>query len=206
MLPELPAASFAILASTMADINTSARQRLVNHFKRFNFDGTGEAWITYGVKHIHDNACPFCGRDEVDAVGNVTLYGQIFGETYKAHLAAITKCVAEVEYHLGEDSRTKIAGKVAANAESARKWAEFVQLERELPDVVDLGMHLAAAHTSAKALFDKKRSSPLDRIEDVEAIAAITAALASVKTLIDDYNSAVRSLMAPSLRRRRPRI
>lgn len=195
-MPELPAETPAVLTSTVAEIDSSARQRLLDHFKGFKFDKKGEAWISYGVEHIHDDACPFCGRDEVDAAGMVTLYGQIFGETYKAHLATITTAATAVEDALGEDARTALANKITTNAEAARKWAEYVQLERELPDMAEFAPFVTEAHKAAKALFDKKRSSPLDCIEAAAELAAIAASLASARELLDDYNDVVAAINA----------
>ena len=191
VMPELPGALAAVLASTVADLDASARGRLLDHFKRFGLDKKGEAWISYGVEHIHDDACPLCGRDKVDAEGMVTLYGQIFGETYKAHLATITTAATELEGGLGEDARTELAGKMATNAESATKWAEYVVLGCELPAASELGTHIAEAHKQAKALLDRKRSSPLDVLEATDELAAVGDSLASARELLDKYNAAV---------------
>jgi wobble nucleotide-excising tRNase len=193
-MPELPAGLPAVLASTVADIDASARGRLLDHFKRFGFDKKGEAWISYGVEHIHDDACPLCGRDDVDAEGMVTLYGQIFGETYKAHLATITTALTELEDGLGEDARTALATKIATNAEATGKWAEYVALGEDPPDVSELGTHIADAHREAKALLERKRSSPLDVIEAIDELAAVCRSLGSARELLDKYNAAVEAI------------
>lgn len=192
--PSCPPDCPAVLAGTVADLDVSARGRLLEHFKRFGFDKKGEAWISCGVEHIHDDACPLCGRDDVDAEGMVTLYGQIFGETYKAHLGTITTASTEVEDGLGEDARTELATKIAADAEAAGKWAEYVALGDDLPDVSELGAHIADAHRDAKALLDRKRSSPLDVIEAVDELAAVGKSLASARELLDKYNTAVEAI------------
>jgi wobble nucleotide-excising tRNase len=190
-LPELPTGLPAVLTSTIADIDASARRHLLEHFKRFGLDKKGEGWISYGVEHIHEDACPLCGRDNVDAGGMVTLYGQIFGETYKAHLATITTASTELEDGLGEDARTELAGRLATNDDGAAKWAEFVALGTELPDVSELGTHIAEAHRGTKALLDRKRSSPLDVIEAVDELAGVGKLLTSARELLEKYNAAV---------------
>ncbi|OYY69683.1 AAA family ATPase [Sphingomonas sp. 28-63-12] len=194
IMPELPGGLAAVLAGTIAHIDASARGRLLEHFKRFGFDKKGEAWISYGVEHIHDDACPLCGRDDVNAEGMVSLYGQIFGETYKAHLGTITAAATELEDGLGEDARTALAGKIATNADWATKWADYVALGEELPDVSELGAHIADAHRDAKALLDRKRSSPLDVIEAIDELAAVGASLNSARELLDKYNAAVEAI------------
>jgi len=192
--PELPGGFTGVLAGTVAEIDASARGRLLEHFKRFGLGKKGEAWISYGLEHIYDDACPLCGRDDVDAEGMISLYGQIFGETYKAHLGTITTAATELEDSLGEDARTAFANKIAANAEAAGKWAEYVTLGGDLPDVSELGAHIADAHREAKALLDRKRSSPLDVIEAVDELGAVSGSLRSARELLDKYNAAVETI------------
>ena len=193
-MPQLPGDLGGILASTVADIDASARGRLLEHFKRFGFDKNGEAWISYGIDHIHDDACPFCGRDGVDAEGMITLYLQIFGETYKTHFGTIATAISELEISLGEDARTRLTTKIAANAEAASKWAEYVALGVELPDASQLGAYIADAHRVAKVLLDRKRSSPLDVIEAVDELNAVDRSLRSAQEVLARYNDAVEAI------------
>ncbi|AZN70487.1 hypothetical protein D5400_03645 [Georhizobium profundi] len=187
----LPAGMGAVLASTVADIDTSARDRLLEHFARFHLDKKAEEWIGYGLDHIHEDSCPFCGREDVDQAGMVTLYGQIFGDTYKAHLATVRELGVEVETALGEDTRTGQTAKVETNAEAARKWGEYVRLDKPLPEMAEFGPVIADAHKAAKALCDKKRASPLDKLEAEADLSEIAAKLATATGLINAYNEAV---------------
>lgn len=190
-VPALPTNMATVLASTVTDIDASARDRLLEHFTRFHLDRKAEEWVGYGLDHIHDDSCPFCGREDVDQVGMVTLYGQIFGDTYKSHLAAIKELGGEVETVLGEDTRTGLNAKIEVNAEAARHWGDYVRLEISLPDIGGLGPLIADAHKSAKALCEKKRASPLDKLEAAEELAEIEGKLTAAANLIKDYNEAV---------------
>ena len=80
-IAKIPVRMASVLSSTVADIDTSARNRLLEHFSRFHLDKKAEEWVSYGLDHIHEDSCPFCGREDVDQTGMVTLYGQIFGES-----------------------------------------------------------------------------------------------------------------------------
>ncbi len=195
-MPTLPPDLSTVLASTVAEIETSARNRLLDHYKRFGFDRNAEAWISYGIDHIHDDACPLCGRDDVNAGGMVTLYSQIFGETYKAHLATITAALSELEDSLGEEARTRLAERIAANADSATKWAEYVQLGTNLPPVSELVTYVAEANRIAKTLLDQKRSSPLDVIKAEHEFAELRKVLAGAQALVETYNGAVGDISA----------
>src|SRR3546814_14359175 len=86
-LPTLPSDLHKIMATTVPTIDAAARARLAEHFRHFKLGKNGEAWVNFGLEHIEDDACPFCGRENADELGYVTLYGQIFGEDNKNHMA-----------------------------------------------------------------------------------------------------------------------
>ena len=125
--PALPTNISAVLGATVPDIDAAARDRLADHFRQFKLGKQGEAWVNFGIEHIHDDACPFCARPDADELGMVTLYGQIFGEQYKAHMATITDASTALDDALGEDARSAIAATIAANTASAKAWEQYVQ-------------------------------------------------------------------------------
>lgn len=192
--PVLPANMGTVLSATVPDIEAAARERLADHFRLFKLGKQGEAWVNYGVEHIHDDACPFCARPNADELGMVTLYGQILGEQYKAHMTTITDALTQLDEALGEEVRAAVAATLAANTESAKAWEQYVQLEAELPDYANLGSDLAEAHAGAKALLERKRQSPLETIDDAEALAKVDAALARASSSLVAYNAAVETI------------
>lgn len=194
--PVLPADMSKVFSTTVPDIDAASRDRLANHFQLFELGKQGEAWVNYGVEHIHDDSCPFCARPNADELGMVALYGQIFGEQYKAHIATITSASTALHNALGEEARSAIAATLAANAASAKAWEEYVQLGIKLPDCADLGTDLAEAHLGTKGLLDRKRESPLEAVEGVEATAKANAAISRAASSLATYNSAVETLNA----------
>lgn len=194
--PALPGNVASVLASTVADIDAGARSRLLEHFKRFELDKKAEEWISYGLDHIHDDACAFCGREGVDAEGMATLYSQIFGEAYKGHLAIIKELASEIETALGEEARNTLAAKMKANAEAVGQWGEYVRLEQELPDMSGFAPLIIAAHKAAKALMDKKRAAPLDKIDAAADLVDIAKELTEAGELLESYDEAVAAINA----------
>ena len=189
-----PANLVEILASTLASIDSSARQRLLDHFKRFGLEKGGEPWIAFGVEHIHDDSCPFCGREDVDAEGLITLYGQIFGDTYKNHLGAISTTASEIDASLGENARLEISRLVDSNTQAAAKWGEYVAFDQALPTVTEAEQLLVDAHKAARALINRKRSSPLERIEAPDEIASMEKAVTSANSIFANYNEALEAM------------
>lgn len=189
--PTLPPTISLVLSATVPDIDAAARDRLAEHFRRFKLGKQGEAWVNYGIEHIYDDSCPFCARPDVDELGMVTLYGQIFGEQYKAHMASIADASTALEGVLGEDARSAIVARLAANTATAKAWEQYVQLGTDLPDCSELVGSLAEAHSAAKQLLERKRQSPLEVVEDAELTAMASTSLASATGTLATYNFAV---------------
>ena len=193
-MPALPADMSTVLNATVADIDAAARDQLADHFRRFKLGKQGEAWLNFGVEHIHDDACPFCARPNADELGMVTLYGQIFGEQYKAHMTSIADASTALDDAMGEEPKAAITNTLAANAMSAKAWGQYVQLGVELPDCANLVTEFAAAHTAAKQLIGRKRQSPLEVVEDAEAMANVGDAISRATALLTAYNTAVATI------------
>lgn len=189
--PTLPVDLSAILTATVADINAAARERLAAHFRRFMLGRQGEAWVNYGVKHVHDDACPFCGRENADELGMVTLYAQMFGEQYKSHMETIVGAATSVDTALGEDARAAVVAALATNSAAASGWEQYVMLGADLPACADLLANLAETHAAARELIDRKRQSPLEVVEDVKATLKADDALSRVVATLAEYNNAV---------------
>lgn len=185
----------SVLAGTVADIQMTARDQLAAHFKKHKLGREGEAWARFGLDHIVDDDCPFCGREGVDELGLVTLYDQIFGESYQAHLAGVKKAAEAVEAALGSDARERLARIVATNADAAKEWAEFCKLDGvAVPDTEAALTGLTSAHDRLKPLFENKRQTPLAVIADEESIQAAEAELVAATATIQAYNDAIEAI------------
>ena len=189
--PTLPNNLNSVLGATVADIDTTARERLADHFRRFKLGKLGEAWVNFGVDHIHNETCPFCGRADADELGMVTLYGQIFGEQYKSHIATIAEAGDALDVELGEDARAAVTATLATNATSANGWGQYVKLGADLPACAELAADFTEAHAAARALLERKRQSPLEVVEDAETMTKANEALARVDAALTQYNNAV---------------
>ncbi|QDM32864.1 AAA family ATPase [Tardiphaga sp. vice352] len=192
VIPEITVDVEGTLERTLQTVEEASRGRLAIHFKRFELGRQGEGWVKFGLEHIHDDTCPFCGKDEVDGKGLVTLYNQIFGETYKAHFDAIREAGESIEGSIGAQPQWACTTLCTTNAEALISWAEFITLESAtLPNIDTAIESLKAAHTLFKNLFDAKRDTPLSAITRPEEIAQARASLVEAVAAITAYNQAV---------------
>ena len=186
-----------VLGRTVAEIEASARDHLACHFRRFDLIRRGEEWLKFGLQHIRDNACPFCGKIEVDAGGLVTVYGKIFGEAYQTHFEYINNTKNQIEQALGPDTRTSLGSTVVANSRRVLSWQDFHPVDVDsLPNVEDTFRHLESAHLELRSLFEAKRQSPLLAIQAEETLRVVQTSLEYVTRALNDYNIAITRLSA----------
>lgn len=201
--PSLPLNLRETLARTIGDIDATARDRLAAHFEKHKLGKRGEEWVRFGLERLKDDDCPFCGRDGVDELGLVSTYQQIFGEAYQTHFIGVKDLVETIETAIGSAPRESIARTIAANAESAREWAEFCNLGAvNIPDLEPALIAVTGAHEQLKNLADMKRQTPLGVIENEEAIRAAEEALATAIVTINAYNEAVEGINIIAQKRR----
>jgi wobble nucleotide-excising tRNase len=191
-IPEITVDVEGTLERTLQSIEEASRARLAAHFKQFELGRQGEGWVKFGLEHIHNDTCPFCGKDNVDEKGLVTLYNQIFGETYKAHFDAIREASESIEAVIGAQPQWACTTTSATNAEALASWAEFISLDAaSLPNIAPAIESLKAAHDLFMGLFDAKRETPLNAITRPDEIAQARAKLAEAVSAITAYNEAI---------------
>lgn len=189
--PALPKKLETVLCGTVPDIDTAARDKLAEHFKHFGLGKRGEAWIDFGVEHMKDGECPFCARPDADQLGMVTLYGQIFGEEYQAHLGTISTSLEELDEALGEEARTELVTAIGDNLKASEEWAKYGKFETELPPSDTLAADLREAEEAAKRLLDQKRATPLEAVVEGAELRRARDAIARAKETLTSYNKAV---------------
>ncbi|WP_427023300.1 AAA family ATPase [Aureimonas ureilytica] len=191
-VPLAPDGLRAMLAATVADVDTSARERLVGHFRRFGLGVQGAEWARFGLDHVHDGACPMCGRDGADELGIVSLYSKVFSDSYRNHMAAVEGAAAHVDRLLGPAAVEAATRRVAENAILLRDWSEFRDLRAAaLPDVTNLSGALATAYRSLSSVVSRKRATPLDAVDGGIELDDGLAAVARAASLVELYNSAI---------------
>lgn len=197
LTPSLPYDFDSALKTTVETIDSTARTKLADHFKLFKLGKDGEEWVNFGMEHVEDDSCPFCGRADVNELGTVSLYGRIFGREYKEHLASVNALKEQTNEQLGEELQSSISTTIAANSARTEKWKKYVQIEAALPTAEEIVSNVKEAHLLAQSLSDKKRQSPLEVISGEASLAKIETALkkaseqiASYNTIVDDINKA----------------
>lgn len=194
-IPEIPSNVSQTIGRTIRHVDASARDHLAEHFKKFQLGKQGEAWVRFGLEHIRDDSCPFCGKIDVQETGLVTLYTQIFGDAYKRHFEDIQDLSEQIDKLLGPDARSALSATATANVETLASWSEFYALGRaQLPALTEALDEVAAAYRELRALLDAKRQSPLVAIHDDEALERAAVSMGRATTALAGYNGIVLEL------------
>lgn len=190
--PRLDAGVELVLETTLQDIEASARSQLAAHFTRFRLGRQGEAWVKFGLDHIHDDNCPFCGRPEVDEQGLVTLYSKIFGQSYQTHFDLIKTAAAQVEATIGRDAIAAYAKTISTNSEAVFSWSEFVTLDTGRLHSIERAIEqVSLAGRALTKLFETKRETPLSRVFEPEIVAQAKSWLSEAVAGMAQYNDII---------------
>ncbi|RUW99337.1 MAG: hypothetical protein EOS71_21980 [Mesorhizobium sp.] len=181
-----------LLNRTVTDIETNARAQMSAHFSKFHLGRQGEGWIRFGLEHVEDDNCPFCGKSGVDDLGLITSYSQIFGEAYQTHFDRIKSAVEAVEKASGAELIASLERVIAANSETVRSWSDYLDLSAiGFPDVQSAIEQLSKVYELLKPLMERKRQEPLSIIDERESVAAALTHLAEAQQMLGRYNGSV---------------
>lgn len=202
---ELPQDMEALLSATVENIEADARDHLAAHFKKFGLGKRGEAWIKFGLDHIHEDSCPFCGKSGIDDLGMIDVYSKIFGETYKEFFDKVRETAERVEAQIGPEALEEFERRALGNLEAIAHWSEFVDLDGQKATSAEQALNLLdEVHKSLKTLFDAKRQSPLSQIADD---GTVTKALSTFSRAMDsfaEYNQGIAGIRSAVASRAKP--
>lgn len=167
----------------------------------------GENWLDFGMQHVVDEQCPFCGQ-EVRDVALVESVRQYFGAAYRGLVVSVSAGVISARSACAVSVFDTAKAVIRAQLSLAGQWEEQYVLDKDAVEA-----QLASAEISwgkgakqLEAVLSAKQSSPLDVIQPdaVDAalahfeaalahIGAVNAALAACATTAEVYKKAVAS-------------
>ena len=195
-LPTLPWNLLEVLESSIDDVESSSRTRLVEHFDRFKLGNKAEEWVSFGLDHIHDESCPFCGRFDVDQEGTITLYKKIFSATYKEHFENIKTAARQIETMLGDGFKNLVSEKLSSNTSNAILWIEYIKLDYKSFDLGKFSVLIATVYNELRELLHAKRNDPLEPIKANEKLQAAFEAFDKACFLVNEYNQRIEEINA----------
>jgi len=203
-VPQLDADLSQLLVKTLEGVEAGAEARLAEHINRHRMGHGGENWIAEGMGYIQDDECPYCGRDEVDAIPLVRTYRAIFSDVYNELQAEIRAALQVVEDALGDGARGQLQTLSASNEATAEFWGRLCDFEPvEFPNLDRVLGQLQQAHNALIGLLGRKAGAPLEPIVQLDELENATALLALAGAAIEAYNVTVNAANAVIEERKR---
>ncbi len=192
-LPEIPKDLEDLLPGTLEQVERDAEERIAQHIQQCGGRAELRSWIEQGLDYTQDDICPFCGQ-ALAGSDLIRAYRAVFSQAYRDHKARIETARSQLEQDFGEAARERIRATLADNANRARFWARYINVETEAleapPDWVSAWN---AFYEKAKSALDEKARTPLD-VVPCEALGKIIPRLENVMTAFEGYNKTVASI------------
>ncbi|HHW19257.1 MAG TPA: AAA family ATPase [Firmicutes bacterium] len=183
-----------LLEGSLETVAEEAERKVKDHISRY-LDAEGEKWLRQGLGYLEKTAtCPFCGQD-VSGLGLVEAYKQYFSKAYDDFKRQIEEALRGVEKQFGESVWASIGGTLKLNKSAEGAWADKPDLK--LPADLDLNtlrLTFTALREAAIAVLRQKLSAPLSKITLPEALHRATEQYASMRSQVEEYNKAVKSV------------
>ncbi len=163
---DLPAIE-AVLSSGLADLDAAAAARVHSHLQ--SIGANAERWVADGmarqnaVTDAAANTCIFCAQD-LSGSPVITHYRAFFGEAYRAHQQSIRDAESGFNQNHSPDATLPFERSVRTLTERRGFWAAFGEIPDFHLDSAAITADWTAVRGQITALFDQKRSTPLDTV------------------------------------------
>ncbi len=198
--PRLMAAlSFDLsVAKTLASrklvaVHEAAEREVLAHIDR-NFKDKPQArqFIRQGLDAMQAD-CPFCGQDLKNAADLLKAYREFFDDTFRAYQQGVVQQLTSIEKWNLDNDLTALISLHNSNLATVRQWEKYLG-EVKLSDIaaaVD-GCRAGLAASKDKVLFELERKQKDPNADaNLSPIDALTAELAALKAVVDEYNNEV---------------
>ena len=173
------------LNESLDSVGDHAENLLKEHFTKHNMGEDGQLWIDDGLAFIEQDACPFCGRDELEALPIIQAYRVLFSEAYESLKSRADNLVASyVEPVVGSDARTKISRRFERNVERVSFWKKHCAIKDEPNSVAEIIDKVRVLENRLKIVITRKLSAvsepAVSGAEEAEIVALIESANAAI--------------------------
>jgi wobble nucleotide-excising tRNase len=183
--------TLTLLAKELVTISKDAETKIQLHLRKC-LDQKGEGWLEYGLQHIVNNKCPFCGL-ELKTSNLITVYQQYFSGEYKELKTAVAVHNTKVNGLFSYDNLLKVQRIIVEN-ESLHAFyiqSKFHDIELMRFDFNDFKSVWDKLSQLLKANLQQKLLSPLDQILPGHELTALIDKYNTMTEAINEYNTQI---------------
>ena len=180
-----------LLSKSLETISKEAEKKVREHIQNY-LDEEGEQWIEYGLYHIKDDKCPFCGQNlkNVDLIQD---YQNYFDKAYKDFKTEIKKHFDEEKRMFSIDNILKIQTTLSDNNALIEFWSQYLTSVFQLISI-DFEEIKKRWDFLSKELFEhleRKLLNPLESIVPNEKLISAVEGFKTFQNRISQYNEQV---------------
>lgn len=192
-IPAIPETLAEVLTKTLEGIANDAEVRVAAQIQTHSMHDRGESWLSEGLQYIDNDSCPFCEQPLEGAETLIGAYKAYFSESYHALKGEIERVRGQIESDFGDQHIASIEHVMTQNKNSLEFWARYCDIVPPSGEI-DLTTALKTLHTlrqSIFALLDKKRSTPLEKINSDVAFMTSKRAFANLRAQSVAYSEGI---------------
>ena len=203
-VPAFPPEFAEVIGRTIEDVGRGAEQHVTDHIARHHMAGRGEEWLSEGLPFIADDACPFCGREDVGSVELVRTLRNYFSRAYHQLRDDVRGVGQRIDNALAERVVAGIKHVLVQNTGAAEFWAQYCNLTpASLPEAAAVDTIVSTLRRSAHDLISNKAAAPLGAVAPDESFTRASTTFEALRTSLAIYNAAVAAANATIEARRR---
>ena len=195
--PGLPEGFVALLAKTLDGVAADSERKISEHLAKHQFVEKGELWVSGGLGHIEEEACPFCGQN-LNGLELISAYKAYFSAGYNDLRGEIVSQTGRISLAFGDRAIAAVARLVEQNVASLEFWNRHCTITLPPLAAADLDTTLRGLRQAALSLLERKSHAPLERIELApdfntaeEACRLLAEAVRIYNTAIDTANALI---------------
>lgn len=161
VVPILPIDHFRqVLGRTVVSVSEDAEFRVRAHLAKCQMEQNGDRWVKFGLDHMEDSTCPFCGQftGTSDLVGAYQTY---FSEAFAELSAERDRALAGLDALLNDEMFAEL---VQQNSADVEFWSQVCELPSNPYLSADQLHKVVSGLGDLRGLLIKKASTPLERI------------------------------------------
>jgi wobble nucleotide-excising tRNase len=186
-IPELNIEEFfAILQSSLADVDTSAEARVRQHLQHHEH-GLLESWISSGQDFLDKETCPMCAQP-LEGVDLIRAFRSYFNQEYKTLITRVGQLDAKSENLFGQAIADGIQNELTTSTERLTNWLDKVPGEVPVLDVEVIRDTLEALLAHVQRLVEQKNQNILNCVSDAGDITHVNSLWAQITQAIVNFN------------------
>lgn len=178
----------AILSKSIEEISNDAENTIKKHIANC-LDERGEGWLAYGLEHIKDDKCPFCGLG-LTGLELIDAYKQYFNKQYIDFKKDIFALLTTEKDKVAIEKLIELQKSISTNETLYEYWKQHISFDLTLPNEIyqEIDEVWRILSKQVNLAIDHKSANILDKYTPSDELLAAHTRLEDIKAKVTTYN------------------